>query len=306
MAWETRKNGSSYYTRSRRVNGRVVREYYGNGLIGESAARLDEIRRIEKAQEQAAWEAQKGAIEALDGDLRTLDMACRQIIHNALVAAGYHQHHRGDWRRTMTTTRKKTTKKSSEKGVTLGGLDLKEATALVNAAQTGDHGAFEKFSAALPDLVKEMAEKYGQIGRRAETALIDRIAGKNLIEASGLERQLEQLRSELGRVQSSPLEQLLIERVICCWLQATEADRDSALAHAQGQTIALVKSEYYQKRQIRATRLFLQASKALAQVRKLLTPNIQVNIGEKQINVMGPQGEMDTQPVRAEAEEVQT
>ncbi len=46
-------------------------------------------------------------------------------------------------------------------------------------------------------------------------------------------------------------------------------------------------ADYMDRHRDRAERRYVQAVKALAQVRKLLGPSIQVNIGRNQVNVAG-------------------
>jgi hypothetical protein len=97
MGWEQR-GGGLYYYRSRRVNGRVVKEYVGASLVAELQAIVDEANRGSERTRMEAVKAEHERLEELDAEL---DAACGVIgliARAALVAAGYRQHKRGEWR----------------------------------------------------------------------------------------------------------------------------------------------------------------------------------------------------------------
>jgi hypothetical protein len=98
MAWETRNGRGRYYTRSRRVGGRVVRDYLRIGLIAEMAASEDAQKRSRRLTEREAWNARCVAIEATSDAVERFSAGVRATTRSTLEAAGYHQHHRGEWR----------------------------------------------------------------------------------------------------------------------------------------------------------------------------------------------------------------
>src|SRR5262249_2704859 len=95
MGWDK----GCYYTRSRKVNGRVVREYVGTGWVAELAAQLDAVERQGREAERAADRARRAELEALDAPLNDLHDLAELVPHAALLAAGFQQHKRGEWRR---------------------------------------------------------------------------------------------------------------------------------------------------------------------------------------------------------------
>src|SRR5579864_1246601 len=95
MGWDK----GLYYSRSRRVNGRVVREYVGTGPAGQQAARNDALGR-------QARQARREHLRALQGELEALEVAIKRYCEHveylaavALLLAGYHRPKRGDWRK---------------------------------------------------------------------------------------------------------------------------------------------------------------------------------------------------------------
>jgi hypothetical protein len=99
MAWETRGVYGPHYTRSRRVDGRVVREYVGRGPLAESIAQADEAEReahrLQRQREREELERDR----RLDETFSTYSAGVDELLRSALEAAGYHQHKRGEWRR---------------------------------------------------------------------------------------------------------------------------------------------------------------------------------------------------------------
>jgi len=95
MGWDKGR----YYTRSKKVNGRVVREYIGAGRLAELAAQLDAIKRKQREDEGAACRAKRAELNALDGPVNDLCEVAELVARAALVAAGYRQHKRGEWRK---------------------------------------------------------------------------------------------------------------------------------------------------------------------------------------------------------------
>jgi hypothetical protein len=103
LAWETRERGGRYYTRSRRVNGRVVRQYIGSGELAEMTAELDAKVRAARKEKRQTWQAVREEFEKLDQQVKELDQACTQAMQRSLEEAGYYQHHRGAWRKQRET-----------------------------------------------------------------------------------------------------------------------------------------------------------------------------------------------------------
>lgn len=98
MSWETRGRGSRYYTRSRRVNGRVIREYIGCGRKGELAAMADAQRRTAREADRAAIRSKRERAQAINAKLADLHQIVDQLTHGALMAAGFERHKR-QWRK---------------------------------------------------------------------------------------------------------------------------------------------------------------------------------------------------------------
>jgi hypothetical protein len=98
MAWEQRGN-HTYYYRSRKVGGHVLKEYIGSGATADLIAAHDEAERERRSADRERVRAEARRLAELAAGDETLARAVDALTAAALMAAGYRQHARGAWRR---------------------------------------------------------------------------------------------------------------------------------------------------------------------------------------------------------------
>ncbi|OAI41755.1 hypothetical protein AYO40_02320 [Planctomycetaceae bacterium SCGC AG-212-D15] len=146
---------------------------------------------------------------------------------------------------------------------------LRNVQELLRDAQAGN-------SARLPELRKlldahpEVWGAYGDLAHQVLATWVKLISGSNLLLSESLNRKLQAMRAELSGPDPSPLEKLLVERVLACHLHVYHADAMvvETTNATPGQHRAL------QDRLTGAQHRFLKAIKALATLRKLIKPPI--------------------------------
>jgi hypothetical protein len=151
--------------------------------------------------------------------------------------------------------------------------------ALVARAAAGD-------ATALPDLRRLLdcpsaAKVFYDLAGCVRAAVLRMLAGRDLMLREVAARDADRLRADLLGPAPTAIERLLVERVAVGWLQVQEADLRLAAAGPGP------NADRCQRRADHTQRRFLAALRALATVRRLARPALQVNIAEQQVNVTG-------------------
>ena len=147
--------------------------------------------------------------------------------------------------------------------------DVDRLAELVQRAQQGDVTALPLLREAL-EADPSLWQEYGDLAAQAQEAWLQLLAGTDYLLAESVRLKLGALRQELSAEGASPLEKLLIERVVACWLQTCYSD--SVYAQAKGPASTPSVRQELMKRQDSSQRRYLAAIKQLALVRKLLRP----------------------------------
>jgi hypothetical protein len=93
------RNGRAYLYRSVRRGGRVTSEYVASGIDARLIAALEADGRDWREFDREQVRAERREADDLERALDEMAERARALARDALTAAGYHQHHRGEWRK---------------------------------------------------------------------------------------------------------------------------------------------------------------------------------------------------------------
>lgn len=115
----------------------------------------------------------------------------------------------------------------------------------------------------------DLCDKISLLANSVKSNLLEKIvddAGSRLL----IREELDQLKKRLTTEESSPLEMLLIDAVLMCWLRFQQAESYRSSVMGPGQTFTHV--EYADKMLTRAHNRYLKAIESLARLRRLNQP----------------------------------
>jgi hypothetical protein len=158
---------------------------------------------------------------------------------------------------------------------------LAEQADLRRRAEAGELKAVRELTAIHHD-IDDIGIYEGDLAVRAELALVE-LATTTLSEQTKLVLHLERKRSEMDGPTPTPIERILVDRVVTCELHLSYLEGLFIKALKEGNVGAQKHLEHLVAG---ANRRYLQSIKTLAQVRRLLIPVVQFNMANQQVNVV--------------------
>jgi hypothetical protein len=119
----------------------------------------------------------------------------------------------------------------------------------------------------------------GDMLDHAQDQVIQSMASGYAVIEESTRRGKEELREELSEPTDGPLEQLMIQEVILCWLHHSHTVRRMQSVTMEG-TYTTKDGTYWEKRVAASQRRYIRAMKSLARVRKL-NVSVQINVAQQ-------------------------
>lgn len=308
MGWQTRGNrGRRFYYRSERVGQQVRKVYLGRGEAAWQAAAEDAATKAKRAADRAALAEVQAKLAALDQLVDETGHGVNVLVEATLAAMEFHCH-RGQWRRRMDVTNTNPDDSDSDDYVPEMPEPHKEAEpqttkaepkveapkkpnltpleATIIVARKGNRRILPILRRKL-DEHPELWKHFGDLTIQAREKWLQLIAGKDLYLAETMRLHLDAMRTELAGPNPSPLDRLLVDRILATHVQVLYFE---AMETTDPAVENMRLARYRIDRREQAHRQFLSAVKMLATVRNLVarTNFIQVEVVQRPMNMQAP------------------
>jgi hypothetical protein len=242
--------------------------YFGSGPKAVAAAAEDERRRTEQEAQRLDRLRRRRKWDELWRSLEHLAAVTTVLQDATLLAAGYHRHDRGRWRKRRNPM--STTTSNSPPPPTNGADVLKRMRELADLAQQGDGAAVDELRRILEVNPKFWLE-YGELTRAVRLAWAKRATGGNALRAECLLRRVEEIEKNLSRTGASQLEALLVSRVGAAYLALQLAEIEAAAAaKEEGKGGAVIRRDTL-SRLATTERMYQSSIKALSLYQTTMT-----------------------------------
>ena len=124
----------------------------------------------------------------------------------------------------------------------------------------------------------------GDLCSQVRFAAIASLANDTAVHES-VREGVVRMRSALCSEGSSEMEQLLIEQILTCWVQCSMLGRK--LEWTTTGVHEMEHGNYWDRRYTIAQARLLRTIESLARIRKLKLPSLQLNVADKQVNIVG-------------------
>jgi hypothetical protein len=109
----------------------------------------------------------------------------------------------------------------------------------------------------------EIWQRAGDLAAHVEATWIRLAAEGNALAAESIRREADRLRIELRGASGTPIEKLLVDQIVGCWIQLKHAE----IVAGKCDKSSLMRERFHDQRLERAQRRYFAALKALSQVR---------------------------------------
>lgn len=273
MGWETRA-GRQYYYEKQWVNGTCHSKYLGTGVLADCASRLAELDQQRRHLDRDIFKAHEVEQDQIDQEIDKVCSQVKQVVTAALLTAGYHQHKR-EWRK------KRMARTEAEKDKAFKALKRLQD----GKGTKEDEMAFITVLDSAPNAWLA----FGDIVDHAIDIAIGAISGKNKLFELGLKRRAEEIKKSYGYAQAGPLEKMLIDHILLCWVRLYWVE--SLFTQNIQEQMTYKGVQHWEDRLTKSQRRFDKACLTYAKVKRLAsrTPEIlQVNIAQQQVNQVNP------------------